>query len=578
MLEEVLQFLKDYWPLLGGGILLLGLLVTVTVTYIVSQRSYDAYKKQIDEQTSSIRVFVIDIPNNMVKYFNATTLTKSQNMTLGDFYAQFPMSEQKKVINWINAVADPNDDAPDVFETDVQVSRGRKQYFSLLQVDSVDKKRGVIHLESYLLKYMSSARSSNGTHGLSTAKDLAAALNANGRRKGTSACFRFAYRRIQDKDKVIDQLIFNQLKNCLAPFIDSKHLLIQCSQNELLLCDLKINERAKSLYFVKSALNSINRYLALNGYSSLIDVRVGVVEHRFYSGEVDGIIEQVRKTAQIAFDDNEQILWYQKGRESLSPLNDASYRTEVERIINEKKLSYFFRPVYNAKSKKVFGYFTKAEPRDTYFDSIEELKDYASRTDDASALFSTIARNTLPIFVNERTDEDAILFYPVRTEERGYMLLTFAKLAKAKQAHVVFLFSESDVKSHFDSANSDAIIDDMRSIKAKGYEVGLYFNEGELTLPPVVYTAYDYFVCSFAFAGSANEMDARIRSQLHGLVEKLLKYDKPIIATDIEGWASIELLVRSGVTLISSEAFAPFDQMILPLPPKSIRRVADMRK
>lgn len=578
MYVDVVENLLEYWPLYGGLLLLLVLLIVLIITFSISNKRYDDYLKQIDEQTNSVRVFIIDLPNNSVKFFNASTLSKVTYMTTGEFYSQFPLSQQKKVIQWINAVLDSSSQAPDIFEADVQVSRNRKQYFSLLQVDSVDRKKQILHLQSYLLKYMAPARLSNGTHGLSTVKEFSAALSSSGKRKGVSACFRFSYRKIQDKDKEIEPLIFNQLKNALAPFIDSKHFLIQCSMNELVLSDLKINERAKSLFFVRSALNAINRFLALNGYNSLIDVRVGAVEHRFFSGDSNGIIDQARKTAQIAFDDKEQILWYQKGRESLNPLNDASYRTEVERIINEKKLSYFFRPIYSVKEKRTIGYFTKAKPKDTYFDSIEELKDYASRTDDASDLFSTIARNTIPIFVNERLDENALLFFPVRTEERGYMLLTFAKLARAKQAHVVFLFDENDVKTHFDAANPDNIIDDMRSIKAKGYEVGLYFSGGELALPPVVYTAYDYFVCSFAFAGSANEMDTLVRSQLHALVEKLLKYDKPIIATDIEGWASIELLVRSGLDLISAESFSPYDQMILPLPAKSVKRINDMKK
>ena len=189
-----------------------------------------------------------------------------------------------------------------------------------------------------------------------------------------------------------------------------------------------------------------------------------------------------------------------------------------------------------------------------------------------------MAKNILPIFVSERKDETEALFYPVRTEERGYMLTTFARLSKAKQSHIVFIFEEVDIKSHFYPTNPDAVIDDMRAIKAKGYEVALFLNEGELELPPQVYTAFDYFVCGFAFAGSASEMDTQIRSQLHALVEKLLKYGKPIIATDIEGWASIELLVRSGLKYISSESFAPFDQMILPVPQKSIKRVKDMTK
>ena len=44
---------------------------------------------------------------------------------------------------------------------------------------------------------------------------------------------------------------------------------------------------------------------------------------------------------------------------------------------------------------------------------------------------------------------------------------------------------------------------------------------------------------SLAPNGNAKDMDALVRSQLHVMVEKLLKYHKPIIANDIEGWASL---------------------------------------
>ena len=73
-------------------------------------------------------------------------------------------------------------------------------------------------------------------------------------------------------------------------------------------------------------------------------------------------------------------------------------------------------------------------------------------------------------------------------------------------------------------------------------------------------------------------MDAKIRSQMHSLVEKLLKYKRPIIATDIEGWDSIELLVRSDMRYISSEFFAPFDPMITPPPSKSVKKIRDIKR
>ena len=75
-------------------------------------------------------------------------------MTLTEFYAQFANEEQVKVIEWVSSLLDPEADAPSYLETGVNISRLKKQYFSMLEVTSVNKEKGIIHLESYLFKYI----------------------------------------------------------------------------------------------------------------------------------------------------------------------------------------------------------------------------------------------------------------------------------------------------------------------------------------------------------------------------------------------------------------------------------------
>jgi galactose-1-phosphate uridylyltransferase len=65
---------------------------------------------------------------------------------------------------------------------------------------------------------------------------------------------------------------------------------------------------------------------------------------------------------EIAQEDNDLISWYEKGKQSETLLNDVSYRTEVERIINDKKLNYFFRPIFSVDKLKTIGYLAKAGP------------------------------------------------------------------------------------------------------------------------------------------------------------------------------------------------------------------------
>ena len=66
------------------------------------------------------------------------------------------------------------------------------------------------------------------------------------------------------------------------------------------------------------------------------------------------------------------------------------------------------------------------------------------------------------------------------------------------------------------------------------------------------------------------------RLSLRSLIESLLKYKQPIIATGLEGWQSVELMIKSGVTLVSSEAISPSSEMILPVDKKKIKKLADL--
>ena len=66
------------------------------------------------------------------------------------------------------------------------------------------------------------------------------------------------------------------------------------------------------------------------------------------------------------------------------------------------------------------------------------------------------------------------------------------------------------------------------------------------------------------------------RLSIHTLVEQLLKYKKPIIASDVEGWQSLELVVNSGIEYISSETISPSSPFILPLDKRKVERLKSL--
>ena len=63
---------------------------------------------------------------------------------------------------------------------------------------------------------------------------------------------------------------------------------------------------------------------------------------------------------------------------------------------------------------------------------------------------------------------------------------------------------------------------------------------------------------------------------MRSLVEKLLKYNKPIIATDLQNWNAIELIVKSGIRFVASDTLSASDEMILPISQKNLNKIKAM--
>ena len=485
--------------------------------------------------------------------------------------------EQVGLIDWISRLLEPNSGAENFREIDVTIDKNKKRYFSMLQVSSVNYEEGKIHMESYILKYMTPDRSEASLR-FATNAEFNELVKTGIKGRGISYCISFKYKRAAESDKPIDPRIYDQLKdvvfqNCAGP----KRYLLQISGNELVLADLKAQGQPSGMFTVDTLLKAVKRYFAINSLTSQIEARVGIVEHSYFPGDGDQIVAEARKVAQLSYETNSPYTWYQKGRRSNFAMTEASYRTEVERIINDRRLSFLFRPMFSVEKMEAVGYLSDTRPLDAYFPSIEELKNYAERADDAKNLFATIAKNVVPMFLSQKTSDEDVLYYPIRIDEMGFVLEVFASLGRFKNKSISFMIGEDDIRSHLASMGIDRFAMAVGEIRSKGYQCSLLVNGSELTLPDTVYAQFDSYIVSFAFAGASTGIDTKIRAELHALVEKLIKFNRPIMASDIDGWNAIELLVRSGLNYISAEVFAPYEKMITPINQKSLKKLQDIK-
>ena len=126
--------------------------------------------------------------------------------------------------------------------------------------------------------------------------------------------------------------------------------------------------------------------------------------------------------------------------------------------------------------------------------------------------------------------------------------------------------------------DDDSIITEIKTFKSKGYEVALELNDNDLTLSPNIYGSFDFFVVDAnANLKIGNKFSQRALYNFRGLVEKLLKYNRPIVAADIPDWDSVELMKSLGINLVSSEVISPKDENVLPIPLKSVMKIKNIK-
>ena len=201
------------------------------------------------------------------------------------------------------------------------------------------------------------------------------------------------------------------------------------------------------------------------------------------------------------------------------------------------------------------------------------MSKYAAKVGQNRELFGTIARTVIPKFASERPNSMVRLFFLVSMLDIDHMVEILPQVPSIKDIKLVLVFDEQEVNensSHLELLNSS-----LKKFHSLDMEIALLLQDKNLLLDPSVYTNFDYFITG---ASMLNEIkkNNRIRLSIHNLIEQLLKYKKPIIATDLDGWQAVELIIKSGINFISSETVAASNDMLLPVEKKKMEKLIQM--
>lgn len=557
-------------------------LTLIIIFYSISVVQENNFRKQVSYESTTTRIFIIDVQKNNYVVFNKSDITHKKSAELFSFYSSFHPNDIEKVKSWIFDICTHKENTPEYLEADVLINHSHSICFSLLRLVEYKPEVGLIHLESHLLKYITPINApkkktdnKKSPTGIVKRSQILSMINRNKSLSGFTYCVRFFYtkQKVIANDKIERYMIMN-LKNAIYPFASNyktPRQILDNGDNEIFLYDLRLSNKENALQLASSMARAIRRETEVNGFAGYINFSIGICENGIFYQDYDTIEEKAREACMSGQTNSNEITLYKRNSDASKEL--IQYNEQVEHLLTDNALRFLFRPIINVKSSQLIGYFEYVKAYDSPFSTFSEMSKYAARINKNLDFFAIICKNVIPKFIMERPDESVKLFLSISMIDINKINEIISSVHNYKKANIILVLDEQEVNEN--SHNPELLIQTLQNLKTYGFQLALSLKDKNLLLNDKVYFSFNYFVVGSAMMEEVKENN-RIRLSLYALFESLMKYNRPIIATDLDGWQAVELIIKSGINYVSSDAISPSNDMLLPVEKKKMEKVSAM--
>ncbi len=581
--------LGDYAFGIGVTLFVVASIVGIAIFLKIGLRQ-KRFESKLTDPNRRVRIIIVNAPRQEVTSFSLGDMKNKREQSLNSFYNSFPSAERVKLNDWINSILNGSNDVPYFLISYQRKNKSKKSerkalhyFFRLVNADPTT---GIIHLESYLID--KSFRTRNARKMLSSESELAESLRANGSTSGMTFCFKLVekettYKSKNSKPQKID--LDKKFVDYVSRYAVGNQKILNLAPGELAIANFTFNDLSQGLLFALEVIYGVTAQLSEDlGKSaktlSQFQIKCGFLLNKDCLGDSDVILRQVSILANSIVNTPRPIAIYEKVNTPLAAYSEepqSDFDNEITRLIEEKRISYTFRPVYDAKRMKIYGYISRFSPVNSSFTTATQMKNYAVRTGCLQTLLTAIMKNTIPKFISERSNKEHRLFFRVKMDERDVCVPILMRSRIVKESNLYLTYGADDIQNSLDAMGLDKFLSQTEELRGKGIRFAMILKNNILDLDHRIYEKCDAFFVDLSSEDNFDK-DARIRSELHVLVEGLLKYKKPIIATNLTTWNIVEMVVRSGIDYISSDMVAPYEKMMKPLPSKSVTKLQFMKE
>src|SRR5574344_2798338 len=560
------------------------LLIILTLIYrmiTINKTLMNHYKFFVSD-----RIFIINLKDQVVDYFDFVDLRKIQTMSYIDFLNFFPDADQNSIRQYITQLLSIDFDANSedaVCITNINSVVGKHKFVSraLFKCKQVDKDKQTVYLErSRLIHTPIEHKSSNKKNVKHDIYDLGVIkkLYDDGRfNKGSMYIFRFYLRpntinyinEFALRMFIVDSL-YSITNNSISYFFFSGGNL------EFSILDTRQFNDYQMSRFTFDMVHQIDKYLEINGLESSYGYNVCSAQVSDLPLYFDNAYDALDKLFKAAKAINRKVSTY-KADMNEDSIIESTYKVEISRIIKDRDFDINYSPIVHVTNSRVntFVYLSGVNFHSNLIDDSRAVFEHAGEFDLTSDLLSLVCRKIIPPFISQCQNlPQQRICLEVTYKDLNDVVKVISHIAKASTAKIVFLIHSVEFIDIEDNPN---IPINFKVIRDKGYELGIVIYQDDYVLKANTYNLFDYFFVDPKFEANV-KVDSRSFIKSKAVFDNLSKFNKPLMAINIPTFQGIELLSKVGIRDFNSEAIGKKDKMLLPVDPKVNKRLLTMVK
>jgi len=562
-----------------GIILFLALLFFVISSIILRTKDHNHFI-HLRNEINTTRIFVLDLNNDKVTIFNRYNPKYKIIQDTKTFYGNFSSKDKHLISNWLLDVCIKADENNRYLEVRTKKNPLKKRNILLLKFVSYNPDAQKIHLESYMYRYLTTSSSLSKreqrkeNYVLKSLDDFNSYIARNKSINGAAFCISLVSEDLSPyKTKTNMMGCFYAIRNILGLIASKSRGIIKLyiiDRTHIVLYSSSITTKEKAIDLVYKIRDGLNREILILGYEEKTKLYIGVAMHANYYHDANALIQHSKEASIIASTNDKDYCFYE--RSVALELYEDKYLNEVDSLIKAKKIRFLYRPIVDVNYRRIFGYISNVRFSHSIFETYSGMMKSAAKANKSKELFSYVINSFIPKYISETPSTRAIYFLPISVYDLKYLDDVLHQIEGLNKIKLILVLPEFEINDEY----SDEIRDNLINLKLLGYNFALYLDRKAYFHDEKIMKIFDYFLISSR--GALESKSSLMQQNLRSLIESVLKYKKPIVSVGLESWKLIELMVKSGITLISGTAIADYNEMILPIPKKKIDKIVALIK